>query len=121
MRTPLQWAIATFGQIARNRDERAARLLEEVIEFAQAENVPKDVALRLVEHVYSKPAGNSRAELAAVCMTLDAVAENVGISIEEEASREFDRVRRVPREEWERRHNAKVNAGRANLSPVRVA
>ncbi len=35
----LQWAIDTFGPVAANRDERAARFVEEAIELAHAEGL----------------------------------------------------------------------------------
>ena len=118
MTTALQWAIETFGNIARNRDERAARLVEEAIELAQAEGVPLDVVQKIASHVYSKPAGDPVAELQGVALTLDACAENMGHTVAGATERELARVRSRARDEWLARHDAKVIAGRANLSPV---
>ena len=116
--TPLQWAIQTFGNVAKNRDERAARLVEEAIELAQAEGVALDVIERIARHVYSKPAGDPVAELQGVALTLDACAENMGDTVQGATARELERVRSRSREEWALRHDAKVAAGRANLSPA---
>jgi hypothetical protein len=116
--TALQWAVETFGAVARNRDERAARLVEEAIELAQAEGVGLDVVERIARHVYSKPAGDPVAELQGVALTLDACAENMGDSVAGATARELARVRSRSTAEWKARHDAKVAAGRANLSPV---
>lgn len=116
--TPLQWAIETFGNVARNRDERAARLVEEAVELAQAEGVPLAVIERIGRHVYSKPPGDPIAELQGVALTLDACAENLGDTVAAATERELARVRSRSVSEWKQRHDAKVAAGRANLSPA---
>jgi len=116
--SPLEWAVRTFGPVARNRDERALRLLEEAIEFAQAEGVSLDVVTRQVQATYAKPPGDPRKELRAVAMTLHAAAENRGTTIEDAVAEEFERVLQIPQEEWDRRHGVKAADGRANLSEV---
>lgn len=118
MATPLQWAVKTFGPIARNRDERALRLLEEAIEFAQAEGVPMDVAQRQLLHTYSKPPGDPVKELSGVALTLDACAENLGYHASALLRQEFKRVQEKPQSYWDTRHATKAAEGRANLSPV---
>ena len=116
--TALRWAIETFGDVATNRDERAARLVEEAIEFAQAEGVPRSVVEKILARVYSKPAGDPLAELQGVALTLDSCAENLGDTVEAATARELARVRSLPKSEWTKRHDAKVAAGFANLPPV---
>lgn len=116
--TPLKWAVDTFGDVARNRDERAARLVEEAIELAQAEGVPLAVIGRIARHVYSKPAGDPIAELQGVALTLDACAENMGDTVQAATWRELIRVTSRSASEWKARHDAKVADGRANLSPI---
>src|SRR4051812_11277389 len=51
----LAWAVRSFGPIALNRDERAARMAEEAVEVAQVEGVPLDVMQRITARVYSRP------------------------------------------------------------------
>ena len=116
--TPLKWAVETFGNVARNRDERAARLVEEAIELAQAEGVPLAVIERIAAHVYSKPAGDPVAELQGVALTLDACAENAGFTVPFLTACELIRVTGRSAAEWKSRHDAKVADGRANLSPA---
>lgn len=118
--TPLEWATSTFGPVARNRDERAARLVEEAIEFAHAEGVTRETMLGLVERVFESPPGETLAELQAVAMTLDAAAENLGYtSIENLSTFELERVMCISQAEWDRRHANKVAKGLANLSEVK--
>lgn len=112
----LAWAVDTFGQIAISRDERAARFIEEAIELVHVEKLPKDVLLRIIERVYSRPRGDVYKEIGQAQVTLECLAENVGLSADAEAEREFARVRSIPLEEWTKRHDAKVALQIANLS-----
>jgi NTP pyrophosphatase (non-canonical NTP hydrolase) len=112
----LKWAIDTFGPIASRRDERAARLLEETLELAQAEGVTQEVAERLVARVYGRPVGDPTREFQAVAATLQAYAELVEDSISSAAEREYQRCLQRPRDEWRKRHDAKAVDGIANLS-----
>jgi hypothetical protein len=120
-RDVLRWAIRTFGPIAGNRDERAARFLEEAIELAQAEGITRMVALNIAYRVFSRTPGHSDVEVGQAMMTLEALAENIGVDANDECRKEFDRVRTISQDEWDRRHAAKVALGIANLSPVRVS
>jgi len=112
------WALDMFGPIAANLDERALRLAEEAVEFAQAEHVSKEVMLRLVERVYSRPAGDPIAEIGAVALTLELAAEGRGLSAIECADNEFRRVKSKTREHFAERHAAKAAEGIAKLSPI---
>jgi len=112
----LNWASETFGVVALRRDERAGRFLEEAIELAHAAGLPIGTVSRLTERVYARPAGDLAREIGQAAATLEMFAENEGLSATNEASREFDRVQAIPKEEWAARHAAKVKLGIANLS-----
>lgn len=114
----LDWAVRAFGPIANNNDERAARLAEEAIEIAQCEGVPLDVIIRIAQRVYSRPAGERWQEIGGTCIALLAYAENVGLSVDRCAGKEWQRVLSKPSEWWTRKHAEKVAAGTANLTPV---
>lgn len=114
----LQWAIRTFGPVAANRDERAARFLEEAMELAHAEGVTHPLALRIAARVYGRPRGASITEVGQAMMTLEGLAENIHVDANDQCRREYDRVRAIPQSEWDRRHGAKVALGIANISPV---
>jgi hypothetical protein len=64
------WVRTRLGDAGLHPRERAARVLEEALELAQAERVPEPLVRRLVEHVYSRPAGEAIAEggNVAVCL-----------------------------------------------------
>jgi len=114
----LDWAAATFGPVARNRDERAARLFEEAAELAQVEGVPAEVLERIVRRVYSRPVGNLANEIGGVAICLDALAENVGVQVWEAAWKELNRVVMLPQEHFDKKHGEKIVDGVANLSPI---
>lgn len=114
----LQWAINSFGPIAKNRDERAARLAEEAIEVAQAEGVSLEIVQRIAARVYSRPPGELWQELGGLAITALAFADNVELSFSECAQSEWQRVLSKPRDWWQRKHAEKVAAGTADLSPA---
>lgn len=107
----LAWAVRTFGPIALDRQDRAARFLEEAIELAQSEDVSVDVVKVIVDRVYQRPGGYLHKEIGQAMVTLECLAENLGISADAEAAREFDRVRSIPPEEHQRRFAAKIAMG----------
>jgi len=59
----LTWAIDTFGEVAKNPHERAARLVEEAIEVAQAVGLPLDTVDIIAGRVYSRPPGELAQEI----------------------------------------------------------
>lgn len=114
----MAWALDSFGPIAANRDERAARLVEEAIEVAQAEGLGIEIIRRILDRVYENPPGELFQEIGGLALTLDALAENAGLSVTTEAERELARITSKPRDWWQRKHAAKVAAGTADLTPV---
>lgn len=114
MRTQLEildWAVETFGPVARDRQERTMRFAEEAIELAHAMGLHGDVLVSIIRRVYSREAGQIPREIGQAQMTLEALAAVVGENADLEAEREFMRVKSVPKEEWTRRHQAKVAIG----------
>lgn len=112
----LAWAVETFGPVALDRHERAARFLEEAIELAQAEDLSIDLVKAIADRVYSRPGGYLHKEIGQALVTLELLAENLGISADAEATREFDRVRSIPAEEHQRRFAAKIRLGIAAVA-----
>ncbi|KKL19838.1 hypothetical protein LCGC14_2461430 [marine sediment metagenome] len=114
----LKWAVDIFGPIAKNRDERAARLVEEAIEIAQVEELPMEVIQRILERVYERPAGFLTQEIGGLMITLEALAENTGWDVGVCADDEWHRVQSKTPEWWKNKHAEKVAAGTADLTPV---
>jgi hypothetical protein len=107
----LAWAVRMFGPVALGRTERLNRFMEEAIELAHAEGMPQPMIARIVERVYSRPAGETAKEVGQAQACLETFAESVGLSSDGEAEVEWLRVQAIPREEWTRRHSAKVALG----------
>lgn len=106
-----QWTRDTFGPETLAIHECVRRFLEECIELAQAEDLPKEVVINLVHHVYSKTKGDPRQEVGGVGITLLAYCGAARISAHDEEVREFQRVLSIPVDEFRRRHNLKADAG----------
>lgn len=88
------WMLACFGEvIAADLLERADRFIEEALELAQT--MPGFTAERahaLVDYVFSRPVGERHQEVGGVMVTLAALCNPVGLSINEEARRELARI-----------------------------
>jgi len=114
----LNWAIDMFGPVAQLRSERLLRFVEEAIELAHAEGMERIVFNKVADRVYSRPAGDTPKEIGQVQACLETFAENIGLSSDDEAQREWERVQSIPRDEWSRRHTAKQALGIALTSTV---
>lgn len=88
----LPWLHSIFGAKAYNREYRAARLLEEAIELAQAAGLSRSSAVELLHFVYDKPVGDVYQETGGVMLTTMALCELLDIDIEEAATAELARV-----------------------------
>lgn len=107
-----EWAGRAFGTTTLTRpDERAARVVEEAVELGQAANVPRDVAHRIVDYVYDRPAGSAEQESGGVLMTMLIFCASIGVLAEDMEVRELDRVLAKPPEYFKGRHEAKAAHG----------
>ncbi len=109
----LQWAVNTFGPIALDPRERAMRFVEEAIELAHAADVDHITLQVIVKRVFARPPGTLAKEVGQSLATLELFAKAAGVNADDEAQEEFYRVQSIPKEEWERRHQAKVAIGMA--------
>lgn len=107
----LSWAHETFGDIALNPAERLMRFTEEAVELAFACDMPRETLDKIIARVYSRPPGNIKQEAAQCQATLELWAKVLRIDLDAAATEEFYRVQSIPKEEWERRHGAKVALG----------
>lgn len=112
----LAWAVEMFGPVAKLRSERLLRFVEEATELAHAEGMEREVFNRVADRVYSRPAGNVGKEIGQAQACLETFAENIGLSSEAEAQREWERVQEIPQSEWTKRHAAKQAIGIALVS-----
>lgn len=106
------WIMRCFGRkVAVSLEERAARLFEEATELSQAAGLPKDLAVRILDDVYSKPKGEIAQEVGGVSTTLLALCQNQGLNADTCEREELERIIALPPEHFRDRHKRKENAG----------
>jgi NTP pyrophosphatase (non-canonical NTP hydrolase) len=110
----LDWAVKMFGPVALDAKERAMRFVEEATELAHALHIPRATVEALVERVYGRERGDVAREVGQSQMTLELLAKAINIDLDAEADKEFFRIQSIPKEEWTRRHQAKVALGIAS-------
>jgi hypothetical protein len=87
-----RWLIACFGlQIARDKQERSHRFIEEALELVQACGCTKAEVEQLVEYVYGRETGEIRQEVGGVMNTLAALCLARDIDMIEAGHVELDR------------------------------
>lgn len=114
----LEWVGQTFGPALLAKEERIARLLEEVIELAQAEGFEPSKIHRLIAHVYSKPPGKPAQEVGGIGVTLLAYCATRNLSADDCERCEFERVQTLGILHFHQRQNAKAEAGIAGFVQV---
>lgn len=114
----LNWARAMFGEVALDPRERTLRFIEEAVELAQAMEIDAATLAAIVERVYRRPAGSVAREIGQCQATFECLARVLGVDSDQEATAELARVKAIPKEEWARRHSAKIALGIATPSPV---
>lgn len=107
----LAWAHETFGDIALDPQERTMRFVEEAVELAHAMGVDAATAKAVVDRVFSRPAGDVSREVGQCVCTLELLSKAMNVDANHLADAEFARVQCIPKEEWARRHSAKVALG----------
>ena len=89
------WVSGTFGEkVLTDRGERAARLLEEAAELAQALGMSGSEARRIVADVFAREPGDPGQEVGGLMNTLGALCAGVGLDLGTEAEKEMARVER---------------------------
>ena len=116
------WVSDRFGpESLSNPMERADRLLEEAIEMQQAiygeagggrqGNAGERRALAMVRHVYSKEPGDPRQEMGGVMTCALALGHRLGVRLDLAAQTELTRIEGLSKAHFDKRHQAKVDAG----------
>jgi len=107
-----EWCAAAFGaDHANSVPQRAVRLLEEAIEAYQAAGADPVMAHKLIDFVFSRPAGSLAQEIGDVGLTLLAIAAAAGASADTEEAREFASVLAKPLAHFTARNKSKNDAG----------
>ena len=106
-----------FGELNMDRKERAARMLEEAFEIAQAEGMTVAEVARLGNYVYSKPIGEPSQEAAGAGVALLAYCTCIGVSADAVEAAEVERIYSKPSAYFRQRQNLKAAAGVALSVP----
>lgn len=87
------WMLACFGQdIAKNKAERNHRFLEEALELVQSTGCTQADAHLLVDYVFGRDFGVPHQEVGGVMVTLAALCNANGLTIDDAAEDELERV-----------------------------
>lgn len=87
------WMLECFGSsIAADVVERNHRFLEEAIELVQASGCTASEAHQLVDYVFARPKGSLSQEVGGTLVTLAALCNARGVSINQAAFAELGRV-----------------------------
>lgn len=111
------WASYVYGaDMTGHRAERAARIVEEALELAQAEGLTPEIAHRLVGRVYSRPVGEPHLEAGGLGVCLLVYGKTAGIDVVESIRQEVSRIEGLSAtpeglDELRRKCAAKVSAG----------
>ena len=112
----VHWIVFSFGwEIFRDKHERGRRFLEEAVELNQAMGVSHEDALRIVNHVYSRPVGKVEQEMGGVGITLLGLCGAMSLDFEALTERELDRVLALPADHFRKRNVLKAQAGIAMM------
>jgi hypothetical protein len=116
--TVAAWCAAAFGAgQASSVQQRGLRMLEEAIETFQAAGCDPAMAHKLVDFVFSRPAGQFAKEIGQLGLTTLALANAAGVSADHEEAREVERVLAKPLEHYTARNQSKNDAGFLALLP----
>lgn len=87
-----EWMLRCFGvEIAGDKVERNHRFLEEALELVQSAGTTREEALKLVDYVYGRPVGELHQEVGGTMVTLAALCQANGISMEISGEVELNR------------------------------
>ena len=108
------WLRERYGiGVLLDRRERAARVLEEAAELAQAEGVDLAQADRILVRAFTRPIGEPEQEGAGVGVTLLAWAAAAEVDLERITRAEVERIEGLSVEHCRRKHAEKAAAGTA--------
>lgn len=105
------WVQTKFGSVGLEPKERGLRCAEEAIELGQALTVDREAMHKLVDHVYDRPVGDPVEEIGGVMICVQAAASILGISINDQADKEWERINTLPQEHFDRATERKAAAG----------
>ena len=97
----LDWVRNTFGQKFLNDRERAFRFIEEALELVQSIGLSIADVAAIGNHVYDRPPGDYPDEMGGVMITLEALAEHLGVDLERQRCLEWERINSLPQSHFD--------------------
>jgi NTP pyrophosphatase (non-canonical NTP hydrolase) len=110
-RIVVDWGVRAFARTCANYRVRALRLAEEVVEMAQALDVPEEQLADLVRVVYARPRGEAFQEVGGVQVRLVVLCAALGIDPDEALEAEVRRVLSKSPEHFAERNKQKIDLG----------
>jgi hypothetical protein len=90
---------------------RSLRLAEEAVELAQANGIPREKMVDLVNMVYRKPPGELKQELGGVLLCAAVYSLSSGWDPEDVFKIELERCLSLPEEKFAKRNQEKIDLG----------
>ena len=109
----LQWAKLTWGEVASNPQERAARMFEEAAETAQAMNLSEGECFAILARTFSRPKDDPHKEIGGLLVTVYGLCAVMNLDPKELLKNELNRMFGKTAKDLRDRHQAKVEAGTA--------
>lgn len=107
-----QWAQQVFGGADTSPRIRMRRLLEEVVELAQAQGLNREDCVAEVDAVFERPVGEVEQEIGGVAVTLMAYCASKGLSLPRIEHREIARINTKAAAHFKQRQLEKHAQGR---------
>ncbi len=105
------WAVQTYGPKARARRYQALRFLEEAMELAQALGLTYDDMDYVANYVNARRIGSANVEIGDVRLSLDILAESIGLSSEQCYEDCLTRIAALDSAQTRERDEGKIAAG----------
>lgn len=114
------WILSTFGEeIAKSRDERNHRFLEEALELVQSLGATKQECHDLVDYVFNRAEGEPAQEVGGVVVCLAALCNAAGLDMLECSLAELDRIDdALIMDKIKQKHKGKPKFGRLRWQDV---
>lgn len=96
----VDWAVRVFGEDAKDRRILALRFLEEALELCQTQGLKPHDLTAVKNRVFERPAGDVKAEIGGVMVTLYCLAGNLGLDVDSCEASEIARVHTLPPEHF---------------------
>lgn len=86
------WTHLTLGYSGNETHERSRRFIKVAAELVQSVGISEEEVLRIIKYVYSRPVGHVYNEFGGTAVTLLALAQVIGVDVQEALDAEVQRI-----------------------------